>query len=231
VVAFTDDDCTPEPKWLEAGLAALDGRARVVVGRTRPPVDQLPLASRPFARMMDVADARLFETCNAIYRRRDLDAVGGFDERFRRPSGEDTHLGLRVAELGVEPVFAEQAVVLHDVRPGGIRAALSETTRWADLPLVIKGRAYARRDRAYKVVFWKRSHPPALLALVGLLLAARWRAALVLLVPWLHYRLRRDPVCPDLSGRLVHLPSALALDLTEVAVMARGSVRHRTLLL
>lgn len=50
VIAFTDDDCVPDPGWLRAGLAALDGRARVAVGRTAPSPDQLHLAGAPFSR-------------------------------------------------------------------------------------------------------------------------------------------------------------------------------------
>ena len=231
VVAFTDDDCVPDPDWLRTGLAALGGRPRVVVGRTAPPPDQAPLATLPFARAMDVGDPRFFETCNVFYRRRDLIAAGGFDERFRRPSGEDTHLGLRVAELGVEAVFADDAVVYHDVRHDGARAALAEATRWADLPLVFKGRAYARPGRVHRRLFWKPSHPPALLALAGLAVGSRWRPGLLLLGPWLHYRLRRDPVASEPARRVATLPLALALDATEVATMARGSIRHRTVLL
>ena len=90
VIAFTDDDCVPDPGWLRAGLAALDGRARVAVGRTMPPADQLHLVGAPFSRVMEVDSVRFFETCNVFYRRDDLVAAGGFDERFRRPGGEDT---------------------------------------------------------------------------------------------------------------------------------------------
>jgi len=231
VVAFTDDDCLPDPHWLEEGLAAMEDRARVVVGRTRPPADQLGLVGRPFARVMQVDSPRFFETCNVFYRRRDLETVGGFDERFGQPNGEDTHLGIRVSELGVQAVYAEAAVVYHDVRPGGALAALSEATRWTDLPLVFHGRAYARRGRVHRYVFWKESHPPAMLAAVGLLLALRWRPALVLLWPWMRYRLEQNPVCQRRRLRLATLPAALAVDLTEVAVMVRGSLRHRTILL
>src|SRR5437764_776840 len=35
VLAFTDDDCRPSPRWLEAGLAAVEAGAGVVMGRTR----------------------------------------------------------------------------------------------------------------------------------------------------------------------------------------------------
>lgn len=231
VVAFTDDDCVPDPTWLEAGLGALGAESAVVVGKTVPPPDQLDAAGSPFARVMEVADTRFFETCNVFYRRRDLEAVGGFDERFRRPSGEDTHLGLRVSELGVPAVFAPDAVVHHDVRPGSALAALKEATRWADGPLVLQRRAYARRGRVHAYVFWKASHPPAILAGAGLMLGLRAKPALLLAVPWILYRLVANPVCTSRRRRLTSLPAALAVDLTEVAVMVRGSIRHRTILL
>ena len=231
VIAFTDDDCVPDPGWLRAGLAALDGRARVAVGRTAPPPDQLHLAGAPFSRVMEVDSARFFETCNVFYRRDDLVAVGGFDERFRRPSGEDTRLGLAMTAAGVEPVFAGDALVHHDVRPGSLRDALREAARWADLPLVLKGRPDARPALVHRLIFWKPTHPPAIAAAAGIALAVRWRPALLLTLPWLAYRLRTDPPCADPMLRVVCLPGALAVDLCEVATMARGSLRHGTLLL
>lgn len=231
VVAFTDDDCVPDPDWLARGVAALAGRPRVVVGRTYPPADQRTWADRPFARVMEVGDARFAETCNVFYRRADLAAVGGFDERFRRPSGEDTDLLLRTVAAGAEPVFAADVAVAHDVRPGGLRPALAEATRWTDLPLVVRGRWDARQRLAHRRVFWKPTHPPALLAAAGLVLAVRWRPAAVAAVPWVVHRLRSAPVCADPVRRVLWLPGALAVDLVEVATMVRGSVRHRTVLL
>jgi GT2 family glycosyltransferase len=233
MVAFTDDDCVPDPEWLRAGLAAAGGAARIVVGRTKPPEEQMALAAQPFSRVMDVQSSDLYETCNVFYRRRELETVGGFDERFRRPSGEDTHLGLAVHDLGVEAVFAPDAIVLHDVRPGDLGAALRESLRWADLPLVVKGRPMVRATLLHRWVFWKKTHPPAMAAALGLTVAVATRrpAWLVLMVPWVVHRMHTEPVCADRPGRVVQLPGALALDLCEVATMVRGSVRHRTLLL
>jgi N-acetylglucosaminyl-diphospho-decaprenol L-rhamnosyltransferase len=231
VVAFTDDDCVPDVRWLECGLAALAGTSGVVVGRTEPPSEQAGLAREPFARSLRVDSARFFETCNVFYAKADLEAVGGFDERFRRPSGEDTELGLRVTGLGVEARFAPDALVYHDVRRGGVLDALRETRRWADLPLVLRGRPWARRSLAHRWVFWKPSHPVALLAVAGLAMAPRWRGSLALVVPWLDHRLRKDPVTEDVAGRIRSLPGAFAIDVFETAVMARGSLRHRSLLL
>lgn len=225
VVAFTDDDCVPQPGWLEAGLAAMAGRRAVVAGRTAPPPDQLARAAGPYARVMEVAEARFFETCNVFYRRRDLAAVGGFDESFRRPSGEDTHLALAVLELGVEPVYAADAVVHHDVRPGSLAANAKEAWRWADLPLVVRRHPSRRGELCHRRVFWKPTHPPAIAAGVGLLAAWRWPPALVLVAPWLVHRARRGP------HPLRAWPGLLAVDLVEVAAMVRGSLRHRTVLL
>jgi hypothetical protein len=181
--------------------------------------------------VMAVDSAQFLETCNAFYRRAHLAAVGGFDERFRRPSGEDTHLALAVQDLGVAAVFVPEALVHHDVRPGSLRDALREALRWADLPLVVAGRPAARGRLLHRHVFWKPTHPPAVLAALGLLAATRRPAALLLVTPWIVHRLRAAPVCPDPTRRVTALPGALLLDLTEVLTMVRGSVRHRTLLL
>src|SRR5581483_2434095 len=42
LIAFTDSDCLPEPGWLAAGLARLEGGAGLVAGAVR-----LPLRERP----------------------------------------------------------------------------------------------------------------------------------------------------------------------------------------
>ena len=231
LVAFTDDDCVPDPGWIAAGRDALAAGAGVVVGRTLPPPDQAALGATPFSAVLDVSSERFMETCNVFYRRADLAAVGGFDERFRRPSGEDTELGLRVLGLGRRAEFCPGAVVHHDVRVRGPVAAAREALRWADLPLVVRGRPWARRRLLHRRVWWKASHPPAAAALAGLLLAVRWRAALVLVLPWLDRRLRVDPVTPQWWRRPALLPGALLVDAAEVVTMARGSLRHRTVVL
>jgi len=231
IVAFTDDDCVPAPGWLRAGLEAMNGKVGVVVGRTEPPPHQRDLLGEPFCRYVEVDSPKFLETCNVFYQRKDLELVGGFDERFRRPSGEDTHLALAVIANGVKPRFAPEALVHHDVRVGSLREALSESLRWADLPLVVKGRPRARRELAHRWFFWKDTHPPAILAGVGILVSLKWRPAILLVVPWVHHRLRVTRVCDDDLRNARSLPGALALDLCEVATMVRGSLRHRTILL
>jgi GT2 family glycosyltransferase len=231
VVAFTDDDCVPDPKWLAAGLSLLDGTPKVVVGRTSPPPDQERWTQEPFSRHVEVSSTRFFESCNIFYRREDLLAVEGFDERFCRPSGEDTHLGLAVTDLGVEPVFASDALVHHDVRRGKLFEAISETFRWVDLPLVVKGRVRSRRRLLHRWIFWRSTHPPTIALVAGLLVGFRFRVFFALGLWWVVHRFVREPVSSHLSRRIALLPGTLALDVCEVAVMIRGSLRHRTVLL
>lgn len=232
LVAFTDDDCLPQPGWLEAGLAAMgDGKPRVVVGRTEPPPDEVELTAAPFARVVQFDDARFFPTCNAFYRRADLEDAGGFDEGFEGVGGEDTDLGLRVVAAGAEPAFASTAVVHHPVRPSDFVATMRESLRWTGIPRVVRRHPTVRRDYLTMGVFWKPSHPTALLALAGLAAAPKRPAALALAAPWIYHRVATAPVCPGPRRRWLALPGAFAVDLAEVWTMIRGSIRARTLVL
>jgi hypothetical protein len=113
-------------------------------------------------------------------------------------------------------------VVWHAVRAVTFAEQLRSLPRWGGLPLVVRRHPELRR-LAHRRVFWKDSHPAALLALVSLLLAARDRRALVGGIPLLARRIRaagpRDGVQLAVN------------DVAETAVLAAGSVRHRSVLL
>ena len=83
LVAFTDDDCVPQPEWL-ATLAAALQVADIAQGCTLPDPAQEHLLG-PFARTMDVrSETGYYQTCNVGYRRSVLEAVGGFDDDLRQ---------------------------------------------------------------------------------------------------------------------------------------------------
>ena len=236
IVAFTDDDCVPTPHWLEAGLREMGSARKIVVGRTIPSPEQLHRQG-PFSLTVAVEDARFFHTCNIFYRRDDLEAAGGFDEGFTTPGGEDTDLGIRVKRLGVETVFRDDALVHHDVGASSFSAVLRQTLRWTDIPLFFDKHPQARKELLVKGVFWKPAHPRVIAAAAGAAAAAALTpfspaglAALALGLPWLWFRIRRRPLGGPRRRWLV-LPGAFTIDLLEVAVMLRGSLRHRTLVL
>ena len=235
VVAFTDDDCVPTARWLRA----LTGAARdagMAQGVTLPDPAQA-LMQGPFSRTLEVrSESGYYQTCNMAYRRDLLERLGGFDERFRHPTGEDTDLAWRAIEDGAGVEFVADAVVHHDVRPSSFLAHVRDTRRWEGV--VLATRLHPRlRDRFHRRWFWKPSHPPAIAAAAGVLLAATtrspWRrlAGILLAAPYVRYRARVLPLADGPRRRLAVIPLALVADAAEVAVLASASVRYRTLLL
>lgn len=235
LIAFTDDDCVPDAGWVSAMAEALQG-ADVVQGRTLPDPE---LADRigPFGRTISVtSEEGYYQTCNMGYRRSWLERLDGFDERFRRPSGEDTDLAWRAKEAGASSAFAEAALVHHDVRPSSFTMHVKDTWRWGDCVLAVKEHPQLR-TLIHRRVFFRSSHPPAILAALGVVAALsagsapRRVASLALLVPYADLRLRRWPLRGGPRRRVAAIPAALAADVTEVGVMILASARYRTLVL
>jgi GT2 family glycosyltransferase len=237
LVAFTDDDCAPTPEWLAALLDAEKATgAGIVVGRTLPNPAQKQNEGI-WSRTQTVNSKNgttFFNTCNILYRRADLEAVGGFDQEFRTKGGEDTDLGWCVEELGTTAVFAEDALVFHDIAKGSFKAALREASTWVDIPRVTKKhRVRAKPILAYRF-FWKPSHAWVLVALAsfGASAATRTGFGLVGVLPWVYWRTRKNPLFRGSKAqRPLYLPHAFLLDTVELTTMVRGSVRHRTLVL
>ena len=124
VIVFTDDDCVPATDWLAGLLAAcadegVDGVGGGIVPLLHGYFEDFSHAER-LADHGVAADGtvRYLVTANAAYRRSALERVGGFDETFPRPAGEDVDLSARVAETGGRLALAPNAVVAHDYRRG-----------------------------------------------------------------------------------------------------------------
>lgn len=237
LVAFTDDDCVPAPTWLASGLAVFgDLRPAVLVGRTIPNPAQTHITG-PFMRTQTVTEElgkKYMNTCNIFYRRADLEAVDGFDERFETKGGEDTDLGWRVLDRGGAVAFSEDALVLHDVNKGSFKAAVKEAITWRDIPLVAKRHPKRARPLLVHRLFWKKTHEYVLVAFVsvGATVAIRNVIPMVGVLPWVYYRLRKNPLTRSSKvDRFRYLPHAMAIDALEVTTMVRGSVKNRTFVL
>lgn len=226
IIAFTDDDCVPEPGWLAAGIKVA-GEGIVVVGQTKPNPAQ-PMG--PFSRTLQVKNCRYFQTCNVFYSKEQFVREGGFNPVYQR-GGEDTDLGLRMVKRGAVATFCKEAIVYHDVRPSSFRAAWHESLqKWVDIPLVVKQHPETREwfSGGY---FWKPSHPRALLAGVCLLAAGLSPWILLGSLPWLRLRLWQSPLSPSWAERFWTLPGAFLIDAAEIFAMIRGSIKHRSVLL
>jgi glycosyltransferase involved in cell wall biosynthesis len=245
LVAFTDDDCAPQPGWLTRLVDDLN-RFDLVQGRTIPDPEQL-LHRNAFSHTIYVeGEWGFYEACNMGYRRDVLEARGGFDEGFtygrfaQRETGpifgEDTDLAWRAKRAGARVTFDGDAVVFHDVRRQSYVDHLRGMRRREGVALTLK-RIPELRELCHYGVFWRPSHPLALLAAVGLATAARRRPSTIrllvgaaLTVPYVRYRTKVVPTGRP-RNRPVVIPLTLLSDLAETAVLLAGSVRYRTFVL
>ena len=121
-VAFTDSDCLPERDWLRLLVAGFDSEEIAGVGGAVKGIDDSLIGQYvDFAKLMEPAENPSGEieyliTANACFRREALLAAGLFDERFRKPGGEEPAVCRRIRDLGFRFRFAAEAVVLHHHR-------------------------------------------------------------------------------------------------------------------
>jgi glycosyltransferase involved in cell wall biosynthesis len=232
VVAFTDDDCVPDPGWLAAGLEALsaDSSLGFVQGRTVPEdmdavkSDRWTYSLNPFH--PDVH----FETCNIFYRREALASGGGFGEDHNWWGGwycEDTYAGWRAIDAGWSRGYAKDAVVTHEVAERSVRWWINKS-----LMLYVEV-AVARRHPGFrKEAYWRPWAPRRLdaafaMGATGLLLALKWRPAAILAIPYVWWG--RPPIRhPNFWRRCA---KTVAVDSARTVGILYGALRERTLVI
>ena len=236
-VSFLDDDVLPGRDWherLRADLAAAVARDAVgSEGRIRVP---LPDDRRPtdWERGTAGLETARWITADLTYRRRDLAAAGGFDERFPRAFREDADLALRLgADRG--RVLQGSRLTVHPVRPADDWASLRQQAGNADDYLM---RAVHGRDwhvRAAAPLGRRPQHVAVTLAAavaLGAALARRRRTALAAAGVWLagtadFARLRIAPGPRDVAEVRRMLLTSAAIPVAATWHSARGILRHR----
>ncbi|MEV5440672.1 glycosyltransferase [Streptomyces sp. NPDC052682] len=188
-IVFLDDDVVPGPTWgddLALDIAAATGWTAAVGARIEVP---LPADRRPTdweRTTAGLATARWI-TADMALRRTALEAVGGFDERFRRAFREDADLALRLLDAGWS--LAEgRRTTRHPVRPAD---------RWISLRLQAGNADDVLMTRLHGRAWWRRAGAPrgrlpghlavtaAAVAALGGALSGRHRAAGACAALWL----------------------------------------------
>src|SRR3989475_775040 len=123
IVAFIDDDAYPEIHWLRfLALALMEGKAVGVGGPNLPPpndgwradaVANAPGGPNPV--LISDTIAEHIPGCNMAFWKDALEAIGGFDPRFRS-AGDDVDVCWRIRDRGGVIGYSPAAVVWHHRR-------------------------------------------------------------------------------------------------------------------
>jgi histidinol-phosphate phosphatase family protein len=132
-VVFLDDDVLVTPDWLDDLSADVYSALPGVAGSQARLAVPLPSSRRATdweRGTAGLATARWI-TADMAYRRRVLEEVGGFDERFPRAFREDADIALRVVARGYQ-IDRGRRTARHPVRPAPWNASLRQQRGNAD---------------------------------------------------------------------------------------------------
>jgi O-antigen biosynthesis protein len=128
IVAYLDDDAYPDPQWLSYLAATFMSTSHAAVGGPNiAPSGDGTIADcvarapgGPVHVLLTDREAEHIPGCNMAFRKACLEAIGGFDPRFR-VAGDDVDVCWRLQERGWTLGFSPAAMVWHH-RRNSIRA-------------------------------------------------------------------------------------------------------------
>jgi len=120
-ICFIDDDCVASREWIAVlDVACRDDTIDLLEGRTTIP-DQ---ADDPFLHAVTNQNGGAYWTCNLTVRRERFLSLGGFDEDFLDPAGEDMEFAHRYHAHHFRSQFYPEALVYHPARPISLRTII-----------------------------------------------------------------------------------------------------------
>ena len=123
IIAFTADDTIACADWLKNGMDAFNDNVHAVWGKLVMPLTGTPTDYQLDAKNLESAE---FVTANCFCRKRVLEDIGGFDERFRFAWREDADLHFSLIDYSAGIVHAPDAVITHPIRPAHWGVSLSQ---------------------------------------------------------------------------------------------------------
>lgn len=119
LIAFTDSDCFPDQDWLQElvkgfySLEIVGVGGMVITAVTGYLAEYIDLHGWMNPAYSSDGNILCLVTANACFRCNALLKANLFDERFRKPGGEDTELSVRLRSMGYKFAFVDTAVVRH----------------------------------------------------------------------------------------------------------------------
>lgn len=123
IILLLDDDSLPTDDWLDATIRAwnaspdFDGIGGYVISE---PTDSMYCRVNAdffnwyLEQYSSDGRSSFLVTCNAGYRKDALDRIGRFDDRFKRASGEDRDLNIKILKCGGKMRLDRNILVYHD---------------------------------------------------------------------------------------------------------------------
>jgi O-antigen biosynthesis protein len=154
VVAFLDDDAYPDPDWLHHLAAGLRTSGHAGIGGPNIPPDDDGLVADcvavapggPIHVLVSDREAEHLPGCNMAFRKRALEEVGGFDERFL-VAGDDVDVCWRLQRAGHTLGFSAGAVVIHR-RRDSVRRYLRQQYGYGKAEALLEQKWPERYNRA-----------------------------------------------------------------------------------
>jgi len=122
-LVFTDDDCLPDSKWLEAYSKAIAQYPESLAFEGAILPDKPDLLKKDLAECPVNEHGGCFWSANIMIAASLFKKVGGFDERFKFAAQEDQDLALRLKVVS-NIVFFASSIVVHPVRISTIKSKL-----------------------------------------------------------------------------------------------------------
>jgi O-antigen biosynthesis protein len=173
IVAYIDDDAWPDPHWLRYLVAALlDGNHAGIGGPNLPPPRDGWIAESvghapggPTHVLISDTEAEHVPGCNMAFWKSALEAIDGFDVRFRA-AGDDVDVCWRLRDRGWTLGFSASAVVWHH-RRDSVRAFWRQQVGYGRAEALLE-RKWPQRYNALGHASWTgRVYGPAALASRG----------------------------------------------------------------
>jgi len=119
IIFFTDSDCVPQDNWISTMCSSFRKGAHVVAGsyalKDRPSLLEKCIHYEIFYRHRQMPTfTKAFGSYNFAIMKKILQEIGGFNENYRRASGEDNDLAYRIIKAGYKIYFEKGAKVIHN---------------------------------------------------------------------------------------------------------------------
>lgn len=123
IILLLDDDSMPTEDWLQSTIKAwdshsnYDGIGGYVISESTDSIYcrvNADFFNWYLEQQSSEEDCTFLVTCNAGYKRSILNKIGNFDESFKRASGEDRDLNIKISKAGGRMRLDRNILVYHD---------------------------------------------------------------------------------------------------------------------